>query len=157
MLFFFCGLWVSQLLLRTGLWPSSLLIASLVTLIAVGKVNSLPRLRGLGYSALQAKAAALYWVALAPVVGTEALPIYFDGHHLGSVDCWLSPTIHQIFGDNSAKFPRLAAWRGGNFLLLRAVWNEPVGDGNVGDGSLRTSSWGTQWGQLNQSFALSWL
>jgi hypothetical protein len=64
------------------------------------------------------------------------------------------PTIHQIFGDNSAKFPQLAACRGVNFLLLRAICSGPVYDGNIGHGSLRTSLWGTQWGQLNQSFAL---
>ena len=29
-----------------------------------------------------------------------------SGHHLGSVDCWLCQTIHQIFGDSPADYPR---------------------------------------------------
>jgi len=67
------------------------------------------------------------------------------------------PNIHQIFGDNSAKFPQLAACRGVSFLLLKAICSERVYDGNIDHGSLRTSLWGTQWGQLNRSFALSLL
>lgn len=67
------------------------------------------------------------------------------------------PNIHQSFGDYPAKFPRLAACRGVGFLLLKVVCSGCVAGGNVGHGSLRTNFWGTQWGQLNRSFALSLL
>jgi hypothetical protein len=46
------------------------------------------------------------------------------------------------------------AWRGVGFLLLKVVCSGNIYDGNVGYGSLRTSFWGTQWGQLNRSLAL---
>jgi hypothetical protein len=81
--------------------------------------------------------ANLLWRALFGVCGLLALP-----------------NIHQTFGDYPAKFPRLAACRGVGLLLLGAVCNGHVFDGNVNHGSLRTSFWGTQWGQLNRSSAL---
>lgn len=43
----------------------------------------------------------------------EVLLTTMSGHHLGSVDCWLCQSIHQIFGGDPAGYPRLrveSAW-----------------------------------------------
>ena len=42
-----------------------------------------------------------------------------------------------------------------SFLLLRGACAGFVPDGNVSQAPVRTDLWGTQWGQLDQSLAVS--
>jgi len=95
----------------------------------------------------------------------QSLSILFSAHtwNRSPVSSWWAsfgvcgllavPTIHQIFGDNPAEYP-LSACLGVGFLLLRAVCSGCGCDGNIGHFSLRTSFWGTQWGQLNRPHTL---
>ena len=102
----------------------------------------------------------IYWSGAA---GTA--PIFGDWHPkscsppwagtiLGSVDCWLCQTIHQIFGGGPAGYPR--------FLRVESAWATSSWGTHVVDLlpaatlvkiPLRTVPWGTQWGQLEWSTA----
>jgi hypothetical protein len=91
---------------------SSLLNARLVTLIAAGEVNAL-------LHAIMASATPFYncrraiahrlkrYLGISPafVHGTEVLSFSWRAS-LGVCGLLALPKIHQIFGDNSAKFPR---------------------------------------------------
>jgi len=103
--------------------------------------------------------------ALCIAAGRKVYSILFSAHtwNRSPVSSWWAsfgvcgllalPTIHQIFGDNPAEYP-LSACLGVGFLLLRAVCSGCGCDGNIGHFSLRTSFWGTQWGQLNRPHTL---
>ena len=96
--------------------------ASFVTQVAVGDVNSVQRVtRGLAncwrwdgrakaYILKRCRWYCAHFWRLTP----EVLLTTMSGHHLGSVDCWLCQTIHQIFGGGPAGYPR--------FLRVESAW-----------------------------------
>ena len=135
------------------------LTASLVPLIAVNgeelsPVNAYSRSRQICAASPKCKTT---WICSTVCCQNWSPANLFWRASFGVCGLLALPNIHQTFGDYPAKFPRLAACRGVGFLLLKAVCSGSVLDGNVNHGSLRTSFWGTQWGQLNRSFALSLL
>ena len=98
---------------------SSPVLASLVPLKAAGKGNfvalSRPRrlrFMGAGSKTTRFRACACNW---------NRSPVSFWRAPFGVCGLLATPNIHQIFGDNPAKFPRWFACRGVGFLLLRAV------------------------------------
>lgn len=136
--------------------------ASFVTQVAVGDVNSVQRAtRGLAncwcldgrakaYILKRCRWCCAHFSRLTP----EVLLTTMSGHHLGSVDCWLCQTIHQIFGGDPAGYPRfLRVEPVLGYLLLRHVCCGLATSGNAGRAPLRTVPWGTQWGQLEWSSA----
>ena len=61
----------------------------------------------------QAWSAVPFGIVLLLVAGTEALPMYFDGHHLGSVDYWLCQLFTRSLGAALPSFRgllRVEAW-----------------------------------------------
>ena len=92
-----------------------LLIASLAPLIAVVEAfsSSIARNLGHGKSVQRVWSAKPIGIALLLAARTEALPIYFDGHHLGSVDCWLCQIFIKPLGTTLPSFRgllRVEAW-----------------------------------------------
>jgi hypothetical protein len=79
----------------------------------------------------------------------EVLPISMSGQHLGSVDYWLCQLFIKSLGTAASNYRASCARLGVGFLLLRRACCGLVTGGNAGQVSLRTASWGTQWGQLN--------
>jgi hypothetical protein len=138
---------------QTGLLPSSLLIARLVSLIAAGEVHLLWRRRGLGDSVLRVQVGLAY---------IQAVPF-------GRLTCacmrnW-SPFIHLagiIWGLWIAGFAKYSpdlwgqscqvtafyVWQDVDFLLLRAICNGNVSDGNVGHGSFADQLLGNSVGAI---------
>ena len=112
----FCGfLQLPRPALRGAGTNLGIILASLVTQVAVGDVNSVQRAyQGLGDcwglewagESLYAEAAPL---ALRPFLRLtpEVLLTTMSGHHMGSVDHWLCQILYQIFGGSSASYPRL--------------------------------------------------
>lgn len=138
----------------------SLLKASLVTLIAAGGVNSL-------LHAIMASATPFYNCRRAFAHILKRYPwyctyfykwnwspfIFLEGIIWGLWIAGFAKYSPDLWGQR-CQVSAFYAWRGVRFLLLRAVCNGNACDGDVGHGSLRTSFWGTQWGQLNQSLTL---
>ena len=98
-----------------ALYFTSLLIASLAPLIAVVEASSSSIARNLGHgkSVLRVWSAKPIGIALLLAARTEALPIYFDGHHLGSVDYWLCQLFTRSLGAALPSFRgllRVEAW-----------------------------------------------
>jgi len=91
------------------------LIASLAPLIAVVEASSSSIARNLGHgkSVQRVWSAKPIGIALLLAARTEALPIYFDGRHLGSVDCWLCQIFTRSLGTTLPSFRsllRVEAW-----------------------------------------------
>ena len=141
---------------------SGILPASFVTQVLVGDVNSVQRTtrgsancrcldgRAKAYILKRYRWYCAHFWRLTP----EVLLTTMSGHHLGSVDCWLCQTIHQIFGGDPAGYPRfLRVEPVLGYLLLRHVCRGLATSGNAGRAPLRTVPWGTQWGQLEWSSA----
>lgn len=101
---------------------SGILPASFVTQVLVGDVNSVQRTtrgsancrcldgRAKAYILKRYRWYCAHFWRLTP----EVLLTTMSGHHLGSVDCWLCQTIHQIFGGGPAGYPR--------FLRVESAW-----------------------------------
>ena len=112
----FCGIAAPQPNRFRGAGTNSgIILASLVTQVAVGDVNSVQRAYpGLGDCwGLEWVGESLYIeavpLALRPFLRLtpEVLLTTMSGHHMGSVDNWLCQNIHQIFGGSPAGYPRL--------------------------------------------------
>lgn len=95
--------------------PCGILLASFVTQVLVGDVNSVQRkTRGLANCRRldgRAKAYILKqyrWYCACFWRRTPEAPLTtMSGHHLGSADCWLCQHLHQIFGGDPSGYPRL--------------------------------------------------
>ena len=72
-----------------------------------------------------------------------------SGQHLGSVDGWLCQIFTRSLGTAASNYRASCARLGVGFLLLRRLCGGLASSGNAGQASLRTASWGTQWGQMN--------
>jgi hypothetical protein len=140
-------------LLKFGLWPSSLLIACLVPLIAACEVNPSTAYRGLGGSVIRVQVGLAYilkWCLWASHLrlSAELKPCYFlagiiwglwiAGFAKYSPDLWGQPC--QVSAS--------CAWQGVGFLLLRAICNGNGNDGNVGHGSFADQLLGNSVGAI---------
>jgi hypothetical protein len=135
------------------LLPSSLLIACLVSLIAAGEIHFLRRRRGLGNSVLRVQVGLAY---------TQAVPfgrltcacmrnwspfIYLAGIIWGLWITGFAKYSPDLWGQ-SCQVSAFYVWRGVDFLLLRAICNGNVCDGNVGHGSFADQLLGNSVGAI---------
>ena len=92
---------------------SGILIACLVPLIPVDSVSAERVIEASANLCDKSGSANLLGAALQFGARTEVLPIYFDGHHLGSVDCWLCQIFIKPLGTTLPSFRgllRVEAW-----------------------------------------------
>jgi len=146
-------------LLAVSFWGWRLfgfILASLVTQVAVEDVHSGQRAtRGSAtVGSCRGGLRPIYWSSASVLrlylqSTSEVLPISMSGRHLGSVDGWLCQIFTRSLGTAAFNYRASCVRLGVGFLLLRSVCCGLVTGGNAGRVSLRTASWGTQWGQMN--------